>query len=126
MGSSDYLKSWKQRNPERVLAAKKRYRQTHKEQIAAYQRDYYWRTGIPSNARTQAIREAKNKPCMDCGKSYPAYVMDFDHLGEKLFNIGSAVRERIVSLEAIQLEIAKCDVVCSNCHRERTFGKSRD
>lgn len=58
---------------------------------------------------------------MDCGKRYPSYVMDFDHRESKIRDVS-----RMVSLglgEATVLaEIAKCDVVCSNCHRERTFG----
>ena len=58
---------------------------------------------------------------MDCGQSYPSYVMDLDHRGDKVRNVA-----RMVSLglgEATVLaEIAKCDVVCSNCHRLRTFG----
>lgn len=70
------------------------------------------------------IKEAKNKPCADCGNEYPHYVMDFDHLGneEKLFNIGNT-SERPLSLTRLQTEIDKCDVVCSNCHRIRTHNR---
>lgn len=67
------------------------------------------------------VREAKDIPCMDCGIKYPYYVMDLDHrLGvEKGFGLNLAVSTR-KSVEAILAEIAKCDVVCANCHRERT------
>lgn len=65
------------------------------------------------------VIEAKSKPCMDCRQSYPHYVMDFDHRGDKKFSIGK--RGSKISLRALLLEIAKCDVVCSNCHRERTY-----
>lgn len=65
------------------------------------------------------VNEKKSVPCMDCGKEYPAYVMDFDHVrGQKLFGI--AARGRYYSEEILLQEIAKCDVVCSNCHRIRT------
>lgn len=66
------------------------------------------------------IRQAKAKPCADCGVQYPHYVMDFDHLPEfeKLKNVSNMLRH---SLEALQKEIDKCEVVCSNCHRVRTF-----
>lgn len=58
---------------------------------------------------------------MDCGDSYPPYVMDFDHVrGVKTRNVGNM---RTCSIETIQREIAKCDVVCSNCHRERTHSR---
>lgn len=61
------------------------------------------------------------KPCMDCGGKFHPCAMDFDHReGEaKRFNV-SRMASRL-SLEAIQTEIAKCDLVCSNCHRVRTF-----
>lgn len=72
----------------------------------------------------KVVRDAKSKPCADCGNSYPSYVMDFDHRDgeEKLFNIGMMVSTR-PSMEAFLAEIAKCDVVCSNCHRIRTWNR---
>jgi hypothetical protein len=68
----------------------------------------------------EEVNEIKSQPCMDCGVSYPPYVMDFDHrpgvdkggLVSKL--VGNGSRKRVYE------EIAKCDVVCSNCHRIRT------
>lgn len=69
--------------------------------------------------RRQLVVEAKSRPCADCGIEYPYYVMDFDHLNgaSKLFSLNSVHR---VTKKAILREIAKCDVVCANCHRERT------
>jgi hypothetical protein len=64
------------------------------------------------------IQNAKNVPCVDCGASYPYYVMDFDHLGDKIFTIAQIYK--ISSVKKLLEEIAKCDVVCSNCHRIRT------
>lgn len=64
------------------------------------------------------IREAKNVPCYDCKQSYPYYVMDFDHRESKQFNIGGSGYR--FGWKAIEAEISKCDVVCSNCHRIRT------
>jgi len=68
------------------------------------------------------IQAAKNKPCADCDTKYPYYVMDFDHRdpSKKEFCIGRATAKTI-KLEGILKEIEKCDVVCSNCHRERTY-----
>lgn len=67
----------------------------------------------------QLVREAKNQPCADCGRSYPYYVMDLDHREDKKFVL-AIVAKKHWAVERIQEEIAKCDVVCSNCHRERT------
>lgn len=67
------------------------------------------------------IDSFKQKPCMDCGKSYPVYVMDFDHRDEKeKFLEVSLMGRNLYSKIKIQKEIEKCDLVCSNCHRERT------
>lgn len=68
--------------------------------------------------RQRLINELKSNPCADCGIPYPPYVMDFDHVSDdKLFSIaGHSQKSRRQLLE----EIAKCEVVCSNCHRERT------
>lgn len=63
------------------------------------------------------VKKAKNYPCADCGIAYPYYVMDFDHLEDKSFGIG---RGRQKGMQQVLKEIAKCDVVCANCHRERT------
>jgi hypothetical protein len=70
----------------------------------------------------QAIIDAKSRPCMDCKGEYPWYVMDFDHVrGSKSFNIGASRR---VGARKLAEEIGKCDVICSNCHRVRTFRRS--
>ena len=62
---------------------------------------------------------AKNRPCTDCGGEYPHYVMEFDHCrGTKSFNISGAATRSLAVLEA---EIAKCDVICANCHCKRTY-----
>lgn len=72
-------------------------------------------------AATALIRKAKDKPCADCGARYPYYVMQFDHLpGEsKNFTIGAAGRIKL-AVHRIAAEIRRCDVVCANCHAERT------
>lgn len=68
----------------------------------------------------QYIRDLKEKsPCRDCGKFYPYYVMDFDHVrGQKHKNVMELIPT--LSKKKIDEEIAKCEIVCSNCHRIRT------
>jgi hypothetical protein len=66
------------------------------------------------------ISSVKDIPCMDCKVKYPHFVMDFDHLRDKKFNIAKSVDDN-VSWENLKQEIDKCDVVCSNCHRFRTY-----
>ena len=75
--------------------------------------------------RRAIIRAAKDIPCTDCHRQYPYYVMDLDHVrGTKVINLGLAIA-RGYSERAIHEEIAKCDVVCANCHRERTYQRKQ-
>ena len=65
----------------------------------------------------------QERGCMDCKEMYPYWMLEFDHLSDKKFNI-SGYRKKTNSLETIKAEIAKCEVVCSNCHRIRTFARN--
>jgi hypothetical protein len=68
----------------------------------------------------------RDKPCADCGKVFALEAMDFDHVrGEKKFNI-SAAGGTHKSRKRILAEIAKCDLVCANCHRVRTVKQIRE
>ena len=67
--------------------------------------------------RVNEIKEAAY--CKDCGNSFPAICMDFDHLRDKVEEVSRLVANGC-KWEMIETEIAKCDIVCSNCHRIRT------
>lgn len=68
--------------------------------------------------RTRYLLEHfRTHPCTDCGESDPV-VLEFDHLRDKLFDVSAALTQR--AWPSILAEIAKCEVVCSNCHRRRT------
>lgn len=70
--------------------------------------------------------ELKLNPCMDCGIQYPSYVMHFDHRPgiKKVRNISEL--NQFSSVVKFLEEVDKCDLVCANCHAERTFGGSRE
>jgi hypothetical protein len=59
----------------------------------------------------------RDHPCVDCGETDPL-VLEFDHLRDKKFGISDGIRNR--NWADVLDEIAKCDVVCANCHRRRT------
>ena len=59
-------------------------------------------------------------PCTDCGFS-DMRALEFDHLRDKEYNVCQMYSH---SLKAIKKEIAKCEVVCANCHRIRTGMRS--
>jgi len=69
------------------------------------------------------IDQLKAKPCTDCGESFPPECMDFDHIKPKKRSIGALRNATIAQRSILLREIAKCELVCSNCHRIRT--KSR-
>jgi len=96
----------------------------------AYQREYYERhkdyyftlQEERVKRHRQLLRSAKSLPCVDCGLIYPPYVMDFDHRPgvKKCFNVSAIAVSARLSWKKVLAEIGKCDVVCANCHRERT------
>jgi hypothetical protein len=61
--------------------------------------------------------------CADCGYNAHPAALDFDHLpgNIKLGKLASMACGS--SLKTIHAEIAKCDVVCANCHRVRTANR---
>ncbi len=73
--------------------------------------------------KRKVVEDAKSKPCADCAVTFPLVCMEFDHLPgtKKAFNVSSSWRS--VSIERIQAELMKCEVVCSNYHRIRTNHK---
>jgi hypothetical protein len=101
---------------------------------AAYKREHYLankrRYVAQAGARKRALRRERTKyllaffrrhPCTDCGQTDPV-VLDFDHVGPKSFDVSQALPYR--SWQSILDEIAKCEVVCANCHRRRTARRS--
>lgn len=98
---NDYNREWYKKNSSKHKADVRRNAERYKERFVAI------------------VTEYKSKGCADCGKVYPPYVMDFDHLEdtEKVANVASMAGW---SLEKVEAEIAKCEVVCANCHRIRT------
>lgn len=80
-------------------------------------------------SRKLVIQLKTGRPCLDCKELYPHYMMDFDHVrGTKLGNIYDLAR--IGDIAKLLTEVQKCDLICSNCHRHRTFmrtaGKARN
>ena len=94
----------------------------HREHYLANRRKYIDMAGKRARAVAKEryallIEYFQANPCVDCGEIDPV-VLEFDHLGKKLFNIAKGIRDQ--SWESLQAEIAKCEVVCANCHRRRT------
>lgn len=114
-----YSRTMPYKDPEKQKAAQRRYYEENKSRYEAANRDR-------RNRFRRVIDETKAAtPCMDCGIQYPSYVMDFDHRpGEAKIGEVSQLMY-FSSIEKLMEEIAKCDIVCSNCHRHRTWMRSR-
>lgn len=80
----------------------------------------------------QRVRDRKSKirkhlfdylsqsECKVCGENDPV-VLQFDHRdpSEKEFGLADAIGRKI-ALKRIDEEIAKCDILCANCHARKT------
>lgn len=72
-------------------------------------------------AHAAALLELRRSPCPDCLGTFSPYSMEFDHRdpADKHADVTQMVGR--AGLKRIMVEAAKCDVVCANCHRMRTF-----
>lgn len=73
--------------------------------------------------------EFRDKPCTDCGKSFPAGIMQAHHVDrtQKEFEIPRLTRKKnsgtkAISVERLISELGKCVNLCPNCHLEREWG----
>ena len=104
-----YMAAWRTANLEKIAA----YRAANREKMRAVDRDH-------ASAGRKQVAVLKAGPCMDCGVSYPSCVMDFDHRPGTTKTRGGVSQMSKAPWERVLDEVAKCDLVCSNCHRIRT------
>jgi len=109
-------KSWCAENREKRNQSVREYRKRKYEENGCY-RD----AGQKAKALKEWMIELKSQPCQDCKLSFEVCCMDFDHRDGtvKSYNVGSMFAHHY-SRELIETELAKCDLVCANCHRIRT------
>lgn len=121
-----YSKWERKEKPEQVLARERRNHHKnkwkHKERRRLYarrNRQNAYSTERKTLAKVEVIKTTN--PCLDCGNRFPPECMDFDHIDSttKIADISHLVVGRY-SWEKIEAEIAKCEVICANCHRIRT------
>lgn len=69
------------------------------------------------------IEYKKTLECSDCGCT-DYRIMEFDHVhGQKTANISDLVKNN--SWKSLMAEVAKCEPVCANCHRIRTYKRRK-
>jgi hypothetical protein len=118
------------------LASFARYGTGYQSYCRSCQKEYdsawYRANKARRQAKVRADREAyvawldslkEGRPCTDCGRTYPPYVMEWDHLPDAVKTLVLAdTRRAAFSRKRILAELEHCELVCANCHRERTFG----
>lgn len=96
-----YRKNWYEKNKDTHLKNVKR----RKKKVIQTAKEYVW-------------DYLSNHPCVECGQDNPV-VLEFDHLEDKSKSISLLVGQGY-SIKTIKKEIAKCQVLCANCHRKKT------
>jgi hypothetical protein len=101
-------------------------RATNVRYYAAHRDQEIERVRRRQEATTALLRHLRDVPCVDCGQRFAPHAMDFDHRDprEKSFTICSS-RASLKNRDLILAEVAKCDVVCVNCHRLRSRTRHR-
>jgi hypothetical protein len=142
---AEYAKKWRAQNKDKISKDNKKYREENRDILIQYNKDYYkdnknkWvekytpkQDKVLKNQYQRKyskeryltykawLDDARSVPCADCGGEFPSVCMQFDHIperGEKKFNLAAGYGR---SEEDINLEAAKCEIVCGNCHAIRT------
>ncbi len=123
-------RAWAVNNPDKAREYKRKWDRSEKGKATKKQ----WRASSPkqkeidrrSRARitdfTQGIKEAMQcqNPFCPCAGRLPSYCLDYHHLSEKAFNLGTAGKR---SLSSVLGEINKCTVLCAVCHRMERWGE---
>jgi hypothetical protein len=106
----------------------------YREYMRNYQRSWHQRNRARRIAkvyeRKERLWEFYNQlkstlECAQCGENHPA-TLQFHHRDpqKKDFNLSEAVREGY-SIERIKREVAKCTVLCANCHAKEHYEWAR-
>ena len=93
--NAEATQRWRERNPEKYRESWTRVQEEKK----------------------QLLLDARIGGCVKCGENDPA-CLDFHHRDGKRNKLGNIGEIRRFSNERILAEIAKCDVLCANCHRK--------
>jgi len=110
-------------NPEDAKAAKRRHYEANKELYKARANESRKRQIAANKEYVKNL--ILNGSCVDCGKT-DYRVLQFDHRDAEL-KVAN-ISQLIASRKKLEIEIAKCDLRCADCHMIRTaeqFGWER-
>jgi hypothetical protein len=96
------------------------YRQWHAANKERHNKQIHDRIARIRASHYERLRQYFDEhPCTDCGEADPL-VLEFDHIGDDKTKDVCILLRQAYPWEVIEAEIAKCQVVCANCHRRRT------
>lgn len=101
-----------------------------RERIRQLNRECYNRHRAARKAQNRTARHNRRKwfhelkatkKCANCPETHP-YCLEFHHLNpkDKVDHVGGMANSTW-SKKKILAEIAKCQVLCANCHRKQTY-----
>jgi len=104
------------KNPKVRREKQREYQRRYQAKRPDYYRDKARQQAERITSWLDELREGA--ACIECGEDHPACIV-FHHRDpeQKLFNIADA-RDVGPSKKRLLAEVAKCDVLCSNCHRK--------
>lgn len=130
--------SYYQRNREEILKKRKLYRIKNREKLRQKSKEYYHKNKEKSKQRAKIsakkhlekwrsiLKETNGDiKCKECGYDKCFAALEFHHRKsrEKKFQISALFRKKPTPkrVELLKEELKKCDLLCSNCHKEIHF-----
>lgn len=113
--------AWKNKSKEEIREYHREYaRQRHPDK----KKTKYEKQKIRRNKAVAEFQDYKKTlKCANCDEKHPA-CLEFHHAnGDKLFDVSSAASSRAWSINKLKTEIAKCVVLCSNCHKKHHYNE---
>lgn len=110
------------RDKEKLSSYRKQYYEKNKDSAHQYylenKEKYKKRNSLAKERNRTFINQFKlENGCSKCGYNKHPSALDFHHKNDKKDGIARMVNSSL-SLSAIQEEMSKCVLLCSNCHRE--------
>ena len=114
MTKKEYMKIYWKEHPEKHKANAERFNERHPNYGKIWRKEHQ-----------DLVDKLKSVPCMDCKQTYLPCQMDFDHRPGTI-KIKELNKLVWYSEEMVLEEAAKCDVICANCHRFRTWKRATE
>lgn len=109
-----------------VHTHKKNHHRQYRKMYVGFQEKERRRSKRRRDSISELIISLKSGPCTDCEKNFPYYCMDFDHLDGSVKKLNIKEIKSSPSKKHILEEVAKCELVCVNCHRLRTVKRIQE